>query len=470
MTTFNHYGTRSFSSIDGTAASITAISSGTITITGLSNMSASLVGNLINLSNAATAANNGTYLITEYVSSSSVKAITGTSGTDANNGSISWSMAYYINNIKPNEIILGTSSSVTRPLKLFVNTNPCGKNLIIKKISGSGEIQVEVSGTKKDGKFGVSFTTLNSSINYNECSNIDSLYTDKVYLNKCLYVLGGGAAGNAQNRENRSTNTELRIWSAHGLSPANSNAGRFRHFASAGSRGSITTGCGQYGAGSTYSNTLEGYFIRLDSYGQYGVTYANLTALNATSPIDNGSFYISGGYNGTAPTGAHRAMYEYLLTYTLVRDCLYTNYYNYVLNPTELVEYHVFGGYQTSASVNTNHRYNIITDTWTAKTTGTANYGGCFFGWEKSASIAGGWTTSTANRRYDFLNNTWTNDTNISTSSSNCGSALTSSLGLSIGGGHRNGYIFERSLNTWYNYTSINSTDTSCYYASGTAI
>jgi hypothetical protein len=75
----------------GAAASITAASAGLQTITGLTNMSAGSVGNYLVISGAATAANNGSYLITNFISSSSVK-IANAAGlaTDANNGTIGW--------------------------------------------------------------------------------------------------------------------------------------------------------------------------------------------------------------------------------------------------------------------------------------------------------------------------------------------------------------------------------------------
>jgi hypothetical protein len=77
----------------GTAASITAYSSPTQTITGLTNLTAAVLGQKITISNAATGGNNGTFIITSFVSATSVTVYntTGTA-TDTNNGSIHWSL------------------------------------------------------------------------------------------------------------------------------------------------------------------------------------------------------------------------------------------------------------------------------------------------------------------------------------------------------------------------------------------
>jgi hypothetical protein len=62
----------------------------TITATGLVNMTPASVGHYIKISGATTAGNNGTFLITAYISSSSVQWTNAGGATDANNGSIRW--------------------------------------------------------------------------------------------------------------------------------------------------------------------------------------------------------------------------------------------------------------------------------------------------------------------------------------------------------------------------------------------
>jgi hypothetical protein len=76
----------------GSAASIDAVVGGIVTVSGLTGMTATgSVGNFITISGAATAANNGTFLITSYISATSVtySNSAGVAG-DANNGSIGW--------------------------------------------------------------------------------------------------------------------------------------------------------------------------------------------------------------------------------------------------------------------------------------------------------------------------------------------------------------------------------------------
>jgi hypothetical protein len=75
----------------GTAASITTVVSGTVTITGVANMTAASVGAYITISGAASPGNNGTFLITSFISSTSV-AYANSAGvaSDANNPNIHW--------------------------------------------------------------------------------------------------------------------------------------------------------------------------------------------------------------------------------------------------------------------------------------------------------------------------------------------------------------------------------------------
>lgn len=76
----------------GSAASVTAVGGGKTTITGLADVTPDMVGLYLTLSNCASPANNGSWLITDFLSSSSVQvALTG-SAPDGNNGNIRWSL------------------------------------------------------------------------------------------------------------------------------------------------------------------------------------------------------------------------------------------------------------------------------------------------------------------------------------------------------------------------------------------
>lgn len=76
----------------GAVANITAVLAGIVTLTGLTGMSATgSPGRTLNVSGAGNANNNGSFIIVEYVSATSVKIYNPLGAApDANNGAISW--------------------------------------------------------------------------------------------------------------------------------------------------------------------------------------------------------------------------------------------------------------------------------------------------------------------------------------------------------------------------------------------
>lgn len=75
----------------GAAANVTTVNSGVATITGLTGMTVTDVGNFLTLSGAGSAGNNGTFLIVNYNSATSVDVSNASAvASDANNGSIAW--------------------------------------------------------------------------------------------------------------------------------------------------------------------------------------------------------------------------------------------------------------------------------------------------------------------------------------------------------------------------------------------
>jgi len=75
----------------GAAASIDSVASGIVTVSGLTGMTSSSVGRFITISGAATGANNGTFLITSFIGSTSVTYSNPSAiAPDGNNGAISW--------------------------------------------------------------------------------------------------------------------------------------------------------------------------------------------------------------------------------------------------------------------------------------------------------------------------------------------------------------------------------------------
>ncbi len=75
----------------GSAATISAFSTGVSTLTGLTGMTQDSVGHFLTVSGAASSGNNGTFLIISFISASSVTISNATGvAPDANNGAIVW--------------------------------------------------------------------------------------------------------------------------------------------------------------------------------------------------------------------------------------------------------------------------------------------------------------------------------------------------------------------------------------------
>ena len=75
----------------GAAASITAVVSGVVTMTGLTGMTSDSLGRFLTIANSGIAANDGTFEITAILSGTSVNYVNASAvAPDTNNGSISW--------------------------------------------------------------------------------------------------------------------------------------------------------------------------------------------------------------------------------------------------------------------------------------------------------------------------------------------------------------------------------------------
>lgn len=84
----------------GSAASIGVVASGIAPITGLTGMTANSVGNWLTITGAASAGNNGTFLIVAFTSATAVSVANSTGvSSDANNGALAWTErgAYTLN-------------------------------------------------------------------------------------------------------------------------------------------------------------------------------------------------------------------------------------------------------------------------------------------------------------------------------------------------------------------------------------
>ncbi len=75
----------------GTAASLTTVTGGLQTVTGLTGMTAASIGDFLVIANGATPANNGEFRIAKYLSATSVQIANASAvASDGNNGSIQW--------------------------------------------------------------------------------------------------------------------------------------------------------------------------------------------------------------------------------------------------------------------------------------------------------------------------------------------------------------------------------------------
>lgn len=106
----------------GSGASVSAIGGGKATLTGLANMSPLSVGRTITIFGAATAGNNGTFEITDYVSSVSIQiANPNAVAPDANNTAISWVERLQVDESVYGAAAAGVGTSVVSALALSTN-------------------------------------------------------------------------------------------------------------------------------------------------------------------------------------------------------------------------------------------------------------------------------------------------------------------------------------------------------------
>ena len=106
----------------GLSASITGYGSGIATVTGLAGMTLGSVGHLLVLSGAASATNNGTFLIQSFISASSVTVyIPSGVAPDANNGAITWAEHLASGTINsPTQLTLPTANITAAHVGLYI--------------------------------------------------------------------------------------------------------------------------------------------------------------------------------------------------------------------------------------------------------------------------------------------------------------------------------------------------------------
>jgi hypothetical protein len=123
----------------GNAASIT-VSGGVVTVSGLTNITEASggsppVGGSLTIYGAATSANNGSFPVATWVSTTSITITNALASTDANNGSIGWSLnwdnsAY----IGPIDLNISSATDLSTPDQAhgsydYSSSNPASRNL-----------------------------------------------------------------------------------------------------------------------------------------------------------------------------------------------------------------------------------------------------------------------------------------------------------------------------------------------------
>lgn len=120
----------------GAAASITTVTLGIATITGLTGMTLQSVGQMLTLSGAASVSNNGTFLIVNFISATSVEISNATAvAADANNGAISWverqpySLEDDINYIRTDRRLIKGTTNWYDPIPTYQRPTAVGTNV-----------------------------------------------------------------------------------------------------------------------------------------------------------------------------------------------------------------------------------------------------------------------------------------------------------------------------------------------------
>ncbi len=125
----------------GAAASVSSFTTPNATITGLTGMTANAVGGYITFSGASSSGNNGTFLVTQFISATSVVVHnTGAVAPDTNNGAITWTL--YIPSVTvvtsaiTAHIVTGTQTAAQ--VAALINASPAASALIATTFGGTG--------------------------------------------------------------------------------------------------------------------------------------------------------------------------------------------------------------------------------------------------------------------------------------------------------------------------------------------
>lgn len=154
----------------GAAASVSSVTNGVATLTGLTGMTASSVGHRITILGAASSGNNGTFMISAYISSSSVQIFNSAAvAGDLNNGSIQWVERDPTKDTYPTALAVGSWIVLQGPstLKVPIGTNvPSPAFIRGEKVTQAATgTEAEVLGVVTDSTGGAGYMVLAPRVN-----------------------------------------------------------------------------------------------------------------------------------------------------------------------------------------------------------------------------------------------------------------------------------------------------------------
>ena len=162
----------------GSAASIGIVAGGLAPLTGLTGMTANSVGNWLTVSGAASAGNNGTFLIVAFTSATAV-TIANAAGisSDINNGAISWTerQAYSLNDDldferSDRQAIKGVNYD--QPVPVYQRPTAVGTNVPANLSNIAGKTTDAVAYSMTRGAYGIAVAATNTKITYTSAGNL----------------------------------------------------------------------------------------------------------------------------------------------------------------------------------------------------------------------------------------------------------------------------------------------------------
>ena len=163
----------------GSAASVSSVTAGVATITGLTGMTNGSVGNFITFSGANSAGNNGTFLVVNYNSSSSVDISNiDAVASDTNNGSIIWkerkpySLEDDFNYTRTDRKLIKGTTNWYDAVPTYTRPTATGTNISADLSNIAGKTTDAVAYNVNKAFFGVSVASTNTKVTLSSTGNL----------------------------------------------------------------------------------------------------------------------------------------------------------------------------------------------------------------------------------------------------------------------------------------------------------